>query len=142
MEHLRRQLHADIDFEEKHADHKIKEAFARRLKEVEDKLKQLGCTGPGFSIPLSNVDIQQSSLYRIEFDNKYGTSMLPLPTNLVECVKQAEKDELQNFILYARMASRSEDESPDVKKKRFKMEQVAVTGLMDELADESGDENE
>jgi hypothetical protein len=47
MEHLRRQLRADLEIEEKAAKQKTNDALSKRLKEVEDKLKQMGCTGPG-----------------------------------------------------------------------------------------------
>jgi hypothetical protein len=47
MENLRRQLHADVEFEEKIAKQKTNEALIKRLKEVEGKLEALGCVGPG-----------------------------------------------------------------------------------------------
>lgn len=46
MENLRRQLRADIEMEEKIAAQKTGEVLTKRLKEVDEKLKQLGCTGP------------------------------------------------------------------------------------------------
>jgi hypothetical protein len=89
------------------------------------------------------VEIQQSNLYRIEYDNKFATSMLPLPKGLIESVKQAERDELQNFLLYSRMGSHcNEDERPEPKK--FKIEQVSVgiNGLIEDLGGEESDEND
>jgi len=139
MENLRRQLKADVELEEKIATQKTNEALSKRLKEIDDKLKSLGCTGPDFSIPEPEVSSQTSNLCRIEFDNTYGTSMLPVPNRLAKSVKYAEKDELQNFILYSRISSRS-DEPPT--KKRFKIEQVAaeINGLIDvEDDDEEND---
>lgn len=48
MENLRRQLRADVEFEEKIAKQKTNDALVKRLKNVEDNLKGLGCIGSGF----------------------------------------------------------------------------------------------
>lgn len=50
MEQLRRQLRADLEMEEKVAKQRTNEVLSKRLKEVEDKLKEMGCTGPGILI--------------------------------------------------------------------------------------------
>lgn len=50
--------------------------------------------------------------------------MLPVPNRLSKYVKEAEKEELQNFLLYAKMSNRTDEEEP-MAKKRFKIEQVA-----------------
>jgi hypothetical protein len=55
MELLRRQLRADLKIEEKVAKQKTNEALSKRLKEVEDQLKQIGCTGPGISYLTYNL---------------------------------------------------------------------------------------
>lgn len=69
--------------------------------------------------------------------------MLPLPKGLIDSVKQAEKDELQNFLLYGRMGNHSADnQQPESKK--FKIEQVAVGigGLMEDLGGEESGEDD
>ncbi|KAI6190121.1 hypothetical protein M3Y97_00082700 [Aphelenchoides bicaudatus] len=140
IDSLKKQLRADLEIEERIAKQKTNEALNKRLKDVEDKLKQLGCAGPDFTIPSTDVEIQQSNLYRIEYDNKYATSMLPLPKGLIKSVEQAEKDELQSFIVYGRMANHSENEQPEAKK--FKIEQVSIGigGLLEDLGGEESDD--
>jgi hypothetical protein len=68
--------------------------------------------------------------------------MLPIPNRLVKAVKDAERDELQNFLLYAHMANRVNDADEMPLKKRFKIEQVesSINGLIE--LEEDDDENE
>jgi hypothetical protein len=68
--------------------------------------------------------------------------MLPLPKGLISSVRQAEKDELQTFLLYGRMTNHSaDDEQPEPKK--FKTEQVSVGigSLLEELGGDESDED-
>jgi hypothetical protein len=140
MENLRRQLKADVEFQEKLATQKTNEALTRRLKEVDEKLKQLGCTGPDFSMPATEVNVHPSTLCRIEFEDKFATCVLPVPHRLSKTVKEYEKEELQNFLMYSKLESRPiNGDEPASKRKHFKIEQVAanVDGLID--ADNSDD---
>lgn len=86
--------------------------------------------------------MQTSTLCRIEFDNKFGTSLLPIPNRLVKAVQDTERDELQNFLLYSHMGNRLNEADEIPLKKRFKIEYVesSINGLIE--LEEEDEENE
>ncbi|CAD5232957.1 unnamed protein product [Bursaphelenchus xylophilus] len=106
MEGLRRQLEADIDFEERNSKLLIERAKQSRLKQIDDQLAEIGCTGEDFLVNGPKLEVLESEIVEVEAPNFKGQVVLPLNEKADQKLRELERKELQAFCLYARAPER------------------------------------
>ncbi|KAI6186384.1 hypothetical protein M3Y98_00126900 [Aphelenchoides besseyi] len=141
LDSLNQQLNADLHFEDKVANDQIDKLAKERLNAIETRLRQMGCVGPNFELKIPEIRIEQSSLCKLTFDSQYASGILPVPAKIAERVQDAEKFELQSFLLFGK--SNLDPKRP----KKFKVETVppVIRGLTTEFMDlvhSDGDESD
>ncbi|KAI6199572.1 hypothetical protein M3Y96_00641200 [Aphelenchoides besseyi] len=136
LDSLNQQLNADLHFEDKVANDQIDKLAKERLNAIETRLRQMD-----FELKIPEIRIEQSSLCKLTFDSQYASGILPVPAKIAERVQDAEKFELQSFLLFGK--SNLDPKRP----KKFKVETVppVIRGLTTEFMDlvhSDGDESD
>ncbi|CAD5223709.1 unnamed protein product [Bursaphelenchus okinawaensis] len=106
MDALRKQLEADIDFEEKNAKITIEKAKQKRLKQIDDELTKIGCSGDDFLVNGPKLEVLESEIVEVDSAAFKGQVVLPLNKKVDKRMRELERKELQNFCLYARAPAR------------------------------------